>query len=45
MQATGAKGKDVGQIMAKAFEWQLARPEATAEEARVWVVDTYTAAQ
>ena len=44
MQATGAKGKDVGQIMAKAFEWQLARPEATAEEARAWVVDTYTAA-
>ena len=45
MQAAGAsKGKGVSQVMAKAFEWQLARAEATAKEARAWVVDTYTAA-
>ena len=43
MQAAGAsKGKGVSQVMAKAFEWQLARAEATAKEARAWVVDTYT---
>ena len=44
MAATGAKGKVVGEMSAAALEWQLARPDATKEEAEAWLLETYSAA-